>query len=121
MNLIFIIPVLVVLGALQDGFYDEKKKLISSIFKSLFIASIGALFLFDSNYWHFLYLLLCWWVLFDPVYNIVRKLGLFYVGNTKWTDKLIRKVFRTNAPHFSFITKLMAIGGIVALFYTGKL
>jgi len=98
MIIIIIIPSLVVFGALMDGFQHEGKKLIGSVFKSLFIACIGALFLFDANYWHIVYLLLCWWMLFDPVYNIVRKLGLFYVGNTKWTDKLIRKVFRTNAP-----------------------
>jgi hypothetical protein len=113
-----IILLLPVIGALQDGFYDEGKKHLSSYFKGLFILGVCLLIPAGISWWYVLYFLLCWWVLFDVVYNLVRGLGLFYVGKTKWTDKLIRKVFRTNAPHFSFITKLMAIGGIFAMFYT---
>jgi len=46
---------------------------------------------------------------------------LFYVGTTKWTDKLLRKIARDNASHISWITKLMAAAGVFALFYTGRL
>lgn len=47
-----LIILLVVFGALMDGFQHDGKKLVASIFKSLFIASIGVLLLFDSNCWH---------------------------------------------------------------------
>jgi len=115
------IPILVVIAALMDGFYDEKKKLISSLFKSLFIVGICYFLIREGDLWDVVYLLLCWWILFDIVYNIVRGIGMFYVGHTKWTDKLLRAIFRTNAPHFSFVTKLMALAGVIAMFYTGKI
>lgn len=101
----------------MDGFYDEGKKFLASFFKSLSIGAIAALILLNGEWWHIIYFLLCWWVLFDVAYNIVRGLGLFYVGKTKWTDKLIRKLFRTNSPHFSFITKLMATTAAIGLIW----
>lgn len=99
----------------MDGFYDEGKKFLASFFKSLSIGAIAALILFRGEWWHIVIFILCWWVLFDVVYNIVRKLNPFYVGKTKWTDRLIRWAFRTNAPHFSFITKLMALVAVIGL------
>jgi len=111
----WLVPILVVLAALMDGFYDKGKKLLSSVFKSLFIGAVAYSFTLQGDYKTVIYFFLCWWVLFDIVYNIVRGLGLFYVGTTKWTDKLIRLAFRTNAPHFSFITKLMATASAIAL------
>ena len=117
--MIYLIPILVVLAALMDGFYDNGKKTLSSIFKTLFIGAIGACILLKGEWIHILYFLLCWWVLFDVTYNIVRGLGLFYVGKTKWTDRLIRKIFRTNSPHFSFMTKLMAVVLIIGMIVRG--
>jgi hypothetical protein len=99
----------------MDGFYDEGKKFLSSIFKSLSIGAIAGVMLFDGTWKDIIYFLLCWWIIFDMVYNTVRGLGLFYVGKTKWTDRLIRWAFRTNAPHFSFITKLMALIAAIGL------
>lgn len=96
----------------MDGFYDKGKKFLSSIFKSLFIVVAGYAI---GKWWGILYLALIWWVLFDPIYNLVRGLPLFYVGNTKWTDKLIIRIFHENSPHISFITKLMALATTVAL------
>jgi len=116
-----IIAIFPVLFALMDGFYDNKKKLTSSIFKTLLLGVCASFLLFDLTIWYMVYLALCYFLLFDITYNITRGLGLFYVGTTKWTDKLLRLVARTNAPHLSFILKLMAAAGIVALFYTGKL
>jgi len=121
MVVIIAIALFPVLGALMDGFQHEGKKLTASVFKSLFLACICVFLASQEGLWHVLYLLLCWWVLFDPVYNKTRKLALLYVGNTKWTDKLLWKISFGNASHASFILKLMAIGGIFALFYTGKL
>ncbi len=115
---LIIIALLPILGALMDGFQHEGKKLLGSFFKSAFLGVICYFLVLDLTLWHILYLLLCWWILFDPIYNKIRGEGMFYVGKTKWTDRLLRWAFRTNAPHFSFITKLMAIAGIFALFYT---
>ena len=99
----------------MDGFYDEGKKFLSSFFKSLFIGGVALAIYLDGGWQHIVYFLLCWWVLFDVVYNIVRGLPLFYVGDTKWTDKLITFIFRGNSGHFSFITKLMALGAAIGL------
>jgi len=112
---IWLVPILVVLAALMDGFYDKGKKFLSSFFKSLSIGAIAGLIILDGEWWHIIYFILCWWVLFDIVYNVTRGIGLFYVGNTKWTDRLIRAVFRTNSPHFSFMTKLMALALIIGM------
>jgi hypothetical protein len=110
-----------ILGALMDGFQHEGKKLTASIFKTLFLGVIAYFLLLDLSLWYIVYLALCWWVLFDITYNITRKLNLFYVGTTKWTDKLLRLMARDNASHLSWILKLMAAAGIFALFYTGRL
>ena len=119
--MIAVIAIFPVLFALTDGFYDNKKKLTSSIFKTLLLGVCASFLLFDLTIWYIVYLALCYFVLFDITYNITRKLNLFYVGTTKWFDKLLRLVARTNAPYLSFIIKLMAAAGIFALFYTGRL
>ena len=116
--MIWLAPILVALIALMDGFYDEGEKLLSSLFKSLSIGVIALLILLDGEWWHIVYFLLCWWIIFDMVYNVVRGIGLFYVGKTKWTDKLIRRIFGTNSSHFSFITKLMALVAAIGLWRT---
>ena len=119
--MIVIITILPILGALMDGFQHSGRKLTASIFKTLFLGVVASFLLFDLSVWHVVYLALCWWILFDIIYNIVRKQKLFYVGTTKWTDKLLRKIARDNASHISWITKLMAAAGVFALFYTGRL
>ena len=118
MTTLIIIALLPVLGALMDGFQHEGKKLLGSFFKSAFLGVICYFLVLDLTLWHVLYLLLCWWILFDPIYNKIRGLGMFYVGNTKWTDRLLIRIFRTNAPHFSFITKLMALAAAIGLIFT---
>ena len=119
--MIVIIAIFPVLFALMDGFYDNKKKLTSSIFKTLLLGICASFLLFDLGVWYVVYLALCYFLLFDITYNITRGLGLFYVGHTKWTDKLLWEISFGNAPHLSFILKLMAAAGIFALFYTGRL
>lgn len=119
-------PILVVLCALMDGFYDKGKKFLSSIFKSLFIGGVAIIPVFAHNggYMDIIYLLLWWWILFDVVYNITRRISLFYVGRTKWTDKLLRwlcdtnSATRTHYSHVSFITKLMALVAAIGLCIT---
>ena len=119
--MIVIIAIFPVLFALMDGFYDNKKKLTSSIFKTLLLGVCASFLLFDLGVWYVVYLALCYFLLFDITYNITRGLGLFYVGHTKWTDKILWVISFGNAPHISFILKLAAVAGIVALFYTGRL
>jgi len=121
---IIIISLLPVLGALMDGFQHEGGKMLSSFFKSAFLGMICYFLLLDLTIWYILYLLLCWWILFDPIYNGIRKLGLFYVGTTKWTDKFLRWMADTNQftreqySHISFITKLMALVLAIGLIFT---
>lgn len=122
-NLI-IISLLPVLGALMDGFQHEGKKLLGSFFKSAFLGVVCYFLVLDLTVWYVLYLLLCWWILFDPIYNGVRKLGWFYVGTTKWTDRLLMWLCDTNSmtreqySHISFITKLMALAVAIGLIFT---
>ena len=117
-------PILVVLCALMDGFYDEGKKFLSSIFKSLFIGGVAIIPVLDGGYMDIIYLLLWWWILFDVIYNVTLKTKLFYVGNTKWTDRLLRwlcdtnSMTRTHYGHVSFMTKLMALAAAIGLCIT---
>lgn len=121
MEAVIVIALFPVIGALMDGLQHTGKKLYASIFKTLFLIQAAYFLTLDLSLWYVLYLALLWWILFDITYNITRKLGLFFVGNTKWTDKLLWKISFGNASHASFVLKLMAIAGIIALFYTGKL
>jgi len=124
---IIIIALLPVLGALMDGFQHEGKKLLGSFFKSAFLGVICYFLILDLTLWHVLYLLLCWQVLFDPVYNKVRGEGMFYVGNTKWTDRFLRwicdklpifnKFAKGQYSHISFITKLIALATAIGLIF----
>jgi len=112
-----------VLGALMDGFQHKGRKLLGSFFKSAFLGVICYFLVLNLTVWHILYLLLCWWILFDPIYNGIRKLGLFYVGKTKWTDRFLRWFCDTNQftreqySHISFITKLMALVVAIGLIF----
>ena len=121
---VILISLFPVLGALMDGFQHEGKKLFGSFFKSAFLGVICYFLILDLTAWYVVYLLLCWWVLFNPVYNAVRKLGMFYVGKTKWTDRLLRWLCDTNQftreqySHVSFITKLMALVIVIGLIFT---
>ena len=125
---VIIIALLPVLGALMDGFQHEGKKLLASFFKSAFLGAICYFLVLDLTLWYVLYLLLCWWVLFDPIYNKIRGSGLFYVGTTKWTDRLLRwlcdelpifnKFAKGQYSHISFITKLMALVAAIGLICT---
>ena len=124
---VIIIALLPVLGALMDGFQHEGRKLLGSFFKSAFLGVICYFLILDLTIWYVLYLLLCWWVLFDPIYNGVRKLGWFYVGKTKWTDRFLRwlcdklpifnKFAKGQYSHVSFITKLMALVLTIGLIF----
>jgi len=124
---IIAITLLPVFWALSDGFYDEQKKLISSVFKLLSLACVCAFPYAPASIWAAVYFLLCWTIVFDITYNIVRKLDVFYVGKTKLTDKLLRWFCDTNGftrghyAHVSFFVKLFAAALIFAVFFTGKL
>jgi hypothetical protein len=123
---IIVIALIPIFHFLSDAYYDEGKKTISSYFFSAFLVGVCCLVVFNLTPWYILYFVLCWYIS-EIIYNIIRKLGWFYVGKTKWTDKLFRWLADTNQltrghyAHISFITKLMAAAGIFALFYTGKL
>lgn len=119
MILFIIMPILVIAGALMDGFQHSNRKLTGSFFKTLFLIGIALGFYFKGEGYHIVYFFLCWWVLFDPIYNPIRGKKPFYVGTTKWTDRLLRwlcdelpifnKFAKGQYSHISFITKLMAL------------
>ena len=124
------IVILPILWFLYSGFYDKGKKTLASVFLSAFLGGVCALFFVKLNWYYVLYFFLAWYIL-EIIYNIIRKLGWFYVGTTKLTDKLLRiicdktpvlKYFtRGHYAHASFMLKLFAATGIFALFYTHKL
>lgn len=120
------IGMLPVLHFVGDALYDEGRKQLSSYFKSAFLLGVCFITTYEPNIWYIPYLLLCWYVC-EVIYNKIRKLGWFYVGKTKWEDRLLRfladtnKLTRGHYEHISFITKLMAVAGIFGLFYTGRL
>ena len=114
--MIFLIPILIILDALKDALYDERRKYAAGLADMVFLsAMICGVVLFHGDWtWIAVYVLLRY-ALFDLIYNITRRLSLLYVGTTKPYDKLIRKIFNENAIHFLFITKLMALISAVAI------
>ena len=114
--MIFLIPILIILDALKDALYDERRKYASGLADMVFLSAMiyGVVLLRGDWMWIIIYVLLRYAV-FDLIYNIIRGLSLLYVGTTKPYDKLIRKIFNENAIHFLFITKLMALISAVAI------
>ena len=114
--MIFIIPILIILDALKDALYDERRKYLAGVVDMAYLSAMicGVVLLQGDWAWIAVYVLLRY-ALFDLIYNIIRGLSLLYVGTTKPYDKLIRKLFNENAIHFLFITKLMALISAVAI------
>lgn len=100
--LIFLI--LIISEALYEGLYDNGKKALAGVlefFNRLLMVGMIILWLNGTDYefahrelWVLIggYLLLRF-ALFDVVYNLMRDLPVFYVGETKLYDKLWRKFF----------------------------
>lgn len=119
--LIFLI--LIISEALYEGLYDNGKKALAGVlefFSKLLTMGMIILWLNGTDYefvrrelWVLIggYILLRF-ALFDAVYNLMRDLPVFYVGETKIYDKVWKAFFRwTNISvgHFLFMAKLIAL------------
>ena len=116
--MIYLIPILIILDALKDALYDERRKYLAGVVDMVYLSAMicGVVLLQGDWMWIIIYVLLRYAV-FDLIYNIIRGLSLLYVGTTKPYDEIIRKLFNENAIHFLFMTKLMALLAAGALIY----
>lgn len=123
--ILFICLFLIVFEAFSEGLYDNGSKTLSGVFE--FILKAVATFVvllwlygIDSPFANYElpfgkliggYILLRF-ALFDAVYNLMRDLPVFYVGETKIYDKLWKAFFRwsgISVEHFLFMLKLIAL------------
>ena len=119
--LIFLI--LIISEALYEGLYDNGKKALAGVlefFSKLLTMGMIILWLNGTDYefvrrelWVLIggYILLRF-ALFDAVYNLMRDLPVFYVGETKMYDKLWRKFFKwsgINSEHFLAMAKFISL------------
>lgn len=127
--MIFLIVLfLITAEAISDAFYDNGSKTLSGVFEFilkavmtlvvlLWIYGIDSVFVYDLPLWQLIggYVLLRF-ALFDAVYNLVRGLRIFYIGNSKIYDKLLGWFFRWSGIHsvhflamFKFIALLISV------------
>lgn len=85
-------------------FKNEKARHIwKGIVQLSFFILLG---LFTSVWWAF-FGAICYWILFDMIYNVVTlKKPLLYVGATAQIDLLFWKIFGKKAPIMMLIIKL---------------
>ena len=104
------------LEAISEGLYDRGSKLLSGIIefvKTALIVLICVLwfkgivyYTTDKDFWSLIIsFVLVRYFMFDWVYNIFRGVNsMFFIGNTKLFDKLLRKL----PPMIVIITKCIA-------------
>ena len=73
--MIFLIPILIILDALKDALYDERRKYAAGLADMVFLSAMicGVVLLKDDWTWIAVYALLRY-SLFDLIYNIIRGL-----------------------------------------------
>jgi len=114
--MIYIIIILIVLDALRDSLYDRGAKTVSGVIDLVYLSIMicGVVLMKGDWIWIVIYVCLRWAV-FDIIYNLIRRLPIFYIGTTKPIGIVARRVFHENAIHFLFITKLAALFSAIAL------
>ena len=121
---------LIVFQAVPDGLYDEGKKTLAGVLKSIYLAVVtiitfafitGVYFVPDRHVFLVTlagYLLMRF-SLFYVIYNLTRGLPIFFIGTTKIYDKVLNWFFKkTGFPkdHFlAFVSVLLLIIGVVWL------
>lgn len=110
--LIFVIQS-ILLDAIGDGFKDNNKKEQGHLLSALSILSLLAIPLIgvqhDTWWWGIVGYILIRIGIFDPVYNITRKLPVDYIGRTSYWDKFLQQL----KPYgFIFFRLLMLTAGI---------
>ena len=115
---------LIFIDAVGDAMYDNKKKTLSGVFQTILVGVMlfGICFLdapvilrpidYTGAIWLAVGYVCRRYALFDFTYNIARDLNMFYSGSTKILDKFWKWWFKFTkfpAPHWFFITRLMAL------------
>ena len=121
---------LIVFEAVPEALYDNGKKRTSGIFEFIYRAGVAiTVFMWVTGscltfYGQSVYVILAGYILlrfsiFDYLYNVVRGLSPFYIGNTKYYDKFWVWFFRmTRFPKehfFAFVKFILMIIGVVWL------
>ena len=117
--MIYVIIILIILHALKESLYDRGVKTISGVVDLVYLSIMicGVVLMKGDWIWIVIYVCLRWSV-FDIIYNLIRRLPIFYIGTTKPIGIVARAVFHDNAIHFLFITKLAAfISGVALMIY----
>jgi uncharacterized membrane protein len=117
---------LILSESIAEGLYDNGKKTLSGVIEFIkLVVTTMVIFAWlnciypkgiiwqPAYYWTILagYVLLRF-AIFDLVYNLIRGLLPFFIGETKLSDKLLRKFFSwTKFPsdHFLFMVKLISL------------
>lgn len=124
--MIFLIVLfLIIFEALSEALYDNGSKTLSGVLEFILRAAttlVALLWLYGidspfANYELSLFKLIGGYVLlrfaiFDVAYNLVRRLPIFYVGETKIYDKVWKAFFRWSGiayDHFLAMFKFIAL------------
>jgi len=130
-----LVTLLFVLEAIYEALYDRNHKTISGyiefFYKSLVLSGLflwlyGYSFSFfeirqDNLIMFLVGVILYRYMIFDPIYNLVRGNRLFYIGTTKTYDRLLRKFLKKakwEPNFFMSITKL--IFGLLGIHFMGE-
>lgn len=128
--LLLICLFLIISEAVYEALYDEGKKTISGLIEFFYkaVVTVMALLWLSGQYNLHLPVIPFWKVLlgflflrfalFDAVYNLMRRLPLFYVGSSKVYDKLWGWFFRlTKFPKEHFLAMLKFIFLLIGISY----
>ena len=112
-----------VLNALADALYDEGRKTLSGVVRFIYLGGAVLLSLvcllglqwFDAPAKDIISTVVSFvfvrYFLFDAVYNLTRGLHVFYIGNTKLYDKILRKI------PFMLVVITKFIAGFLGIIY----
>jgi len=108
------------LDAISDALYDEGHKLLSGISEFILKAGIVLICLLwfkgivyfstDKEFWSLVIsFILVRYFIFDAIYNRMRGLNIFYIGNTKIYDKILQRLGFTIVIITKFIAGFIGI------------
>jgi hypothetical protein len=113
MILQYIWPVVAIMAALMEAYFDAKgdvtEHFLSATIRTI-VAMWMAIFILDNVYHVSIYtaiLLNSFWIVFDPVYNLFKGNKVWYIGNTAQLDIFARKHYKEEGGFGLLITKLV--------------
>lgn len=109
--LIYVWPVVAIIAALTEAYFDAKGKVTEHAISAavrVVIAGTIAWWMFTPYYAvvYGIILLNCFWIVFDPFYNIIRDGNVWYIGDTAKLDKLARNWFKEEGGASYLMVKL---------------